>query len=104
MIAERMRRAKNYFDDLNKRKAHEAETLADLTGWNLQDVIKKAGCRRSRSPSRGGKTSGARDAVTTGNACGSPRPARGRLSRLVQYSDQLRRVRDQVPQLAHLTL
>jgi hypothetical protein len=35
--------AKNYFDELNKRRAQEAETLADLTGWNLEDVIKKAG-------------------------------------------------------------
>src|ERR1700683_4930605 len=33
----------NYFDELNKRRAQEAETLADLTGWNLEDVIKKAG-------------------------------------------------------------
>jgi hypothetical protein len=42
--------AKNYFDDLNKRKAHEAETLADLTGWNLQDVIKKAGLSPESQP------------------------------------------------------
>jgi hypothetical protein len=42
--------AKNYFDDLNKRKAHEAETLADLTGWNLPDVIKKAGLSPESQP------------------------------------------------------
>ena len=42
--------ARNYFDDLNKRRAHEAETLADLTGWNLQDVIKKAGLPPDSQP------------------------------------------------------
>ncbi len=42
--------AKNYFDELNKRKAHEAETLADLTGWNLQDLIKKAGLPPDSQP------------------------------------------------------
>jgi len=42
--------AKNYFDELNKRKALEAETLADLTGWNLQDVIKKAGLPPESQP------------------------------------------------------
>jgi hypothetical protein len=42
--------AKNYFDELNKRKAQEAETLADLTGWNLQDVIKKAGLPPDSQP------------------------------------------------------
>jgi hypothetical protein len=42
--------AKNYFDELNKRKAHEAETLADLTGWNLEDVIKKAGLTPESQP------------------------------------------------------
>ncbi|MGC2496048.1 DUF2330 domain-containing protein [Candidatus Binatus sp.] len=42
--------ARNYFEELNKRKAHEAETLADLTGWNLQDVIKKAGLPPESQP------------------------------------------------------
>ena len=42
--------AKNYFDDLNKRRAQEAETLADLTGWNLEDVIKKAGLPPESQP------------------------------------------------------
>jgi hypothetical protein len=42
--------AKNYFDELNKRKAQEAETLADLTGWNLQEVIKKAGLPPESQP------------------------------------------------------
>jgi hypothetical protein len=42
--------AKNYFDEVNKRKAQEAETLADLTGWNLEDVIKKAGLPPESQP------------------------------------------------------
>ena len=42
--------ARNYFEELNKRKAQEAETLADLTGWNLQDVIKKAGLPPESQP------------------------------------------------------
>ena len=42
--------ARNYFDELNKRRAHEAETLADLTGWNLEDVIKKAGLTPGTEP------------------------------------------------------
>jgi hypothetical protein len=42
--------ARNYFEELNRRKAREAETLADLTGWNLQDVIKKAGLTPGTEP------------------------------------------------------
>ena len=42
--------ARNYFEELNKRRAHEAETLADLTGWNLEDVIKKAGLTPGSQP------------------------------------------------------
>jgi len=42
--------AKNYFEELHKRRAHEAETLADLTGWNLEDVIKKAGLPPESQP------------------------------------------------------
>ena len=42
--------ARNYFENLNKRRALEAETLADLTGWNIQDVIKKAGLTPSSQP------------------------------------------------------
>ncbi len=42
--------ARNYFEELNKRKAQEAETLAGLTGWNLQDVIKKAGLPPESQP------------------------------------------------------
>ena len=42
--------ARNYFEELNKRKANEAQSLADLTGWNLQDVIKKAGLPPESQP------------------------------------------------------
>ncbi|HYR80002.1 MAG TPA: DUF2330 domain-containing protein [Candidatus Dormibacteraeota bacterium] len=42
--------ARNYFENLNKRRALEAETLADLTGWNIQDVIKKAGLTPGSEP------------------------------------------------------
>ncbi len=42
--------AKNYFDQVNKRKEQEAETLADLTGWNLEDVNKKAGLTPGSEP------------------------------------------------------
>ena len=42
--------ARNYFENLNQRREHEAETLADLTGWNLEDVIKKAGLTPGSQP------------------------------------------------------
>lgn len=42
--------ARNYFEELNRRKAREAQTLVDLTGWNLQDVIKKAGLTPGSEP------------------------------------------------------
>lgn len=42
--------ARNYFENLNKRREHEAETLADLTGWNLEDVVKKAGLTPGSQP------------------------------------------------------
>ncbi len=35
--------AKNYFVQLRQRKIEEAETLAELTGWNLDSILKKAG-------------------------------------------------------------
>ncbi len=38
--------AKNYFVRLRQRKIKEAETLADLTGWNLDSILKKAGLNR----------------------------------------------------------
>ena len=42
--------AQTYFEVVNKRRAQEAETLADLTGWNLEDVIKKAGLTPGSEP------------------------------------------------------
>ena len=42
--------AKTYFEELTRRKAREAATLADLTGWNLQDAIKKAGLTPGSEP------------------------------------------------------
>ena len=33
--------AKNYFDDLAKRRETEATTLASLTGWSIEDIRKK---------------------------------------------------------------
>jgi hypothetical protein len=35
--------AKNYFVQLRQRRIAEAETLADLTGWNVDAILKKAG-------------------------------------------------------------
>jgi hypothetical protein len=42
--------ARDYFENLNKRREHEAETLANLTGWSLEDVIKKAGLTPGSQP------------------------------------------------------
>jgi hypothetical protein len=42
--------ARDYFTNLNKRRATEAEALADLTGWNIDDVIKKAGLTPGTQP------------------------------------------------------
>ena len=35
--------AKQYFRDLEQRKIREASNLADLTGWDIGAVMKKAG-------------------------------------------------------------
>jgi hypothetical protein len=35
--------AQNYFDELNRRRQTEAETLADLTGWPLTEIYQRAG-------------------------------------------------------------
>jgi hypothetical protein len=35
--------AKNYFVQLRQRRIEEAQTLADLTGWNVDAIMKKAG-------------------------------------------------------------
>ncbi|MGH7948673.1 MAG: DUF2330 domain-containing protein, partial [Candidatus Binataceae bacterium] len=37
--------AKRYFREVELRRVQEAETLASLTGWNLNDVIRKAGAK-----------------------------------------------------------
>ncbi len=42
--------AKSYFDEVNRRRGQEAEALADLTGWTIGDVIKKAGLRGIDAP------------------------------------------------------
>ena len=30
--------AKRYFDEVARRQEHEAQTLANLTGWNLTEI------------------------------------------------------------------
>jgi Na+-translocating ferredoxin:NAD+ oxidoreductase RnfD subunit len=35
--------AKGYFEELNRRRETEAVTLADLTGWKLEDIYQSAG-------------------------------------------------------------
>jgi len=42
--------AKAYFDQLEHRRRQEAENLADLTGWNIETVLKKAGMSESEKP------------------------------------------------------
>ncbi|MDO8433104.1 MAG: DUF2330 domain-containing protein [Candidatus Binatus sp.] len=42
--------AKSYFEEVNRRRGQEAETLADLTGWTIGDVIKKAGLKGIEAP------------------------------------------------------
>jgi len=40
--------AKGYFDDLRQRRATEA--LADLTGWNIDEIYQKAGASKMPKP------------------------------------------------------
>ncbi|HEY6393790.1 MAG TPA: DUF2330 domain-containing protein [Candidatus Binataceae bacterium] len=42
--------AREYFDELSRRRASEAQTLADLTAWDLQGVMNKAGLTPSERP------------------------------------------------------
>jgi hypothetical protein len=42
--------AKNYFDDLRQRRSTEAATLADLTGWNIDEIYQKAGYDPGKMP------------------------------------------------------
>jgi hypothetical protein len=41
--------AKTYQDELAKRRKTEAETLANLTGWNLEEIYKKMGMNTTGS-------------------------------------------------------
>ena len=43
--------AHTYYQNLKARQMQEAQTLADLTGWNLDSVIKKAGLKDQPPPS-----------------------------------------------------
>jgi hypothetical protein len=43
--------AKVYFEQLRERRRREADNLADLTGWNLDTVLKKAGLNESEKRS-----------------------------------------------------
>ncbi len=42
--------ARSYFDSLQQRYAEEAQTLAELTGWDIGDVMKKVGLRPEARP------------------------------------------------------
>jgi hypothetical protein len=42
--------ARSYFTQLKARQMEEAQTLADLTGWNIDNVIKKAGLSGAPTP------------------------------------------------------
>lgn len=42
--------AHSYFENLRARQMQEAQTLADLTGWSLDSVIKKAGLKGDQQP------------------------------------------------------
>jgi hypothetical protein len=43
--------AKIYFEQLQERRRKEAQNLADLTGWNIQKALHKAGLNPSDKPS-----------------------------------------------------
>jgi hypothetical protein len=45
--------AEQYRTDLEKRHKNEAETLANLTGWNIADVYKKMGLSGNPPPTKG---------------------------------------------------
>ncbi len=42
--------AKTYFEELEQRRRKEAENLADLTGWNMEKALRKAGLNPSEKP------------------------------------------------------
>jgi hypothetical protein len=35
--------ARDYFRSVTQRQTHEAQTLADLTGWDIGAIVQKAG-------------------------------------------------------------
>ncbi|HKD65474.1 MAG TPA: DUF2330 domain-containing protein [Candidatus Binataceae bacterium] len=43
--------AKSYFEELDQRRRKEAENLADLTGWDIEKALHKAGLNPSEKPS-----------------------------------------------------
>jgi hypothetical protein len=43
--------AKDYFEELERRHAKEAQNLADMTGWDVKETIRKAGLNPSAQPS-----------------------------------------------------
>jgi hypothetical protein len=43
--------SKNYFEELERRRQKEAQNLADLTGWDIETALKKAGLSPSAKPS-----------------------------------------------------
>jgi len=42
--------AKSYFEELEQRRRNEARNLADLTGWDLGEALRKAGLNPSAKP------------------------------------------------------
>ena len=43
--------AKDYFEELDRRHRKEAQNLADLTGWEVEKAMRKAGMNPSEKPS-----------------------------------------------------
>ncbi len=43
--------AKSYFEELEQRRRKEAQNLADLTGWDIEKALRKAGLNPSDKPS-----------------------------------------------------
>ncbi len=44
--------AKTYFEQLDQRRRKEAQNLADLTGWDMEKALRKAGLNPSAKPSQ----------------------------------------------------
>src|SRR5262249_33439002 len=42
--------ARNYFEQVRERETREAQTLADITGWDLGGIMKKVGLSQPPSP------------------------------------------------------